>query len=320
MDDKRFFSRVGFSYFMMVVLTVAVQFLLSLLVSLIAPQAAGLPVTSWLLAMVPLYLVAIPVCAKMMQALPNMQLYRNEMRPGQWIRTLCICIFVMYVGDIIGNAVSALIAQGTGLDLSFELEELLSQGSPWFTLLFSVVLAPVMEELIFRKVLIDRTIVYGDKAAVVLSGLLFGVFHGNFHQFFYAFGLGCIFAYVYIRTGKLKYTISLHMAVNMLGGFLSSLLLQQLNYSAWDTSDPYAYIDMMFNHAGAVLGLVILEISMIIMGIAGLIFFAVSVKKLEWRSGEYERPFHEMAGAMFGNPGMILFLLSGVCLFVLDML
>ena len=295
MDDKRFFSRVGFSYFMMVVLTVAVQFLLSLLVSLIAPQAAGLPVTSWLLAMVPLYLVAIPVCAKMMQALPNMQLYRNEMRPGQWIRTLCICIFVMYVGNIIGNAVSALIAQGTGLDLSFELEELLSQGSPWFTLLFSVVLAPVMEELIFRKVLIDRTIVYGDKAAVVLSGLLFGVFHGNFHQFFYAFGLGCIFAYVYIRTGK-------------------------LNYSAWDTSDPYAYIDMMFNHAGAVLGLVILEISMIIMGIAGLIFFAVSVKKLEWRSGEYERPFHEMAGAMFGNPGMILFLLSGVCLFVLDML
>ena len=197
MDDKRFFSRVGFSYFMMVVLTVAVQFLLSLLLSLIAPQAAGLPVTSWLLAMVPLYLVAIPVCAKMMQALPNMQLYRNEMRPGQWIRTLCICIFVMYVGNIIGNAVSALIAQGTGLDLSFELEELLSQGSPWFTLLFSVVLAPVMEELIFRKVLIDRTIVYGDKAAVVLSGLLFGVFHGNFHQFFYAFGLGCIFAYVY---------------------------------------------------------------------------------------------------------------------------
>lgn len=57
------------------------------------------------------------------------------------------------------------------------------------------------------------------------------------------------------------------MAVNMLGGFLSSLLLQQLNYNAWDTSDPYAYIDMMFNHAGAVLGLVILEISMIIMAL-----------------------------------------------------
>ena len=129
MDDKRFFSRVGFSYFMMVVLTVAVQFLLSLLVSLIAPQAAGLPVTSWLLAMVPLYLVAIPVCAKMMQALPNMQLYRNEMRPGQWIRTLCICIFVMYVGNIIGNAVSALIAQGiTDSSLKFHLQNAKAHG------------------------------------------------------------------------------------------------------------------------------------------------------------------------------------------------
>lgn len=320
MDDKRFFSRVGLSYFMMVVLTVVVQFVLSLVLAFAAPQATGLPVTSWLLSMAPLYLVAIPVCAKLMQALPKMQFYQNEMRPGQWIRTLCICIFVMYVGNIIGNVVSALIAQGTGLDLSFGLEDLMSQGSPWLTLVFSVILAPVMEELIFRKVLIDRTIVYGDKAVVVLSGLIFGIFHGNFHQFFYAFGLGCVFAYIYIRTGKLKYTISLHMAVNMLGGFLSTVLLQQLNYNAWDTSNPYTYVDMMFNHVGAVLALVVLEVGMIIMGIAGLIFFVLSVKKLEWRSGEYEKPFREMTGAMFGNPGMILFLLSGVGLFVLDML
>ncbi|MFR5117888.1 MAG: hypothetical protein ACLTDV_13315 [Eubacterium sp.] len=55
MDDKRFFSRVGFSYFMMVVLTVAVQFLLSLLVSLDQRAGAtGLPVTSRVaMAMVP---------------------------------------------------------------------------------------------------------------------------------------------------------------------------------------------------------------------------------------------------------------------------
>ena len=320
MDDKRFFSRVGFSYFMMVVLTVAVQFLLSLLVSLIAPQAAGLPVTSWLLAMVPLYLVAIPVCAKMMQALPNMQLYRNEMRPGQWIRTLCICIFVMYVGNIIGNAVSALIAQGTGLDLSFELEELLSQGSPWFTLLFSVVLAPVMEELIFRKVLIDRTIVYGDKAAVVLSGLLFGVFHGNFHQFFYAFGLGCVLAYVYIRTGKLRYSIALHMSVNFLGGFLSSWLLQKIDYASWLSQNPYDSIDLVFNHMGPLLALILLEIGMIGLAIAGFVFFIMSVKKLEWRSGEYEKPTGKMASVMFGNPGMLLFFAICVGLFIMSML
>ena len=82
MDDKRFFSRVGFSYFMMVVLTAVVQFVLSLVLAFAAPQAAGLPITSWLLSMVPLYLVGIPVCAKLMQRLPKMQFYQNEMRPG----------------------------------------------------------------------------------------------------------------------------------------------------------------------------------------------------------------------------------------------
>ena len=98
----------------------------------------------------------------------------------------------LYFCDVCGKyhwkcSECTLLRQGTGLDLSFELEELpVPEECPWFTFTFSVVLAPVMEELIFRKVLIDRTIVYGDKAAVVLSGLLFGVFHGNFHQFFYA--------------------------------------------------------------------------------------------------------------------------------------
>ena len=111
------------------------------------------------------------------------------------------------------------------------------------------------------------------------------------------------------------------MAVNMLGGFLYFLVvataeLQCLGYFRSVCLYRYDVQSMR----GLFWDWFILEISMIIMGIAGLIFFAVSVKKLEWRSGEYERPFHEMAGAMFGNPGMILFLLSGVCLFVLDML
>ena len=64
-----------------------------------------------------------------------------------------------------------------------ELEELLSQGSPWFTLLFSVVLAPVMEELIFRKVLIDRTIYMEIKQQLCYPVFFLACFTGIFISF-----------------------------------------------------------------------------------------------------------------------------------------
>ena len=318
--DKAFFSKVGISYFAMALLMTIVQLVISMLIGIFAPQLVNKPIINWIVSLVPLYLLGIPVCVHLMHSLPGMQLYQNRMNAGRWFKILCICICVMYLGNIIGNVVCALLSWSTGLDLSLGLDSLMSNGSPWFSFLFTVILAPVMEEFIFRKVMIDRTIVYGDKAAIVLSGLMFGLFHGNFHQFFYAFGLGCILAYVYIRTGNVKYNIMLHMAVNFLGGFLSSVLLKNMDYMSWASGNPYVVVDLMFNHMGAIAGLVFLEVCMISMAIAGFIFLLNSVKKMELRSGEREMPRNEMACAMFGNPGMILFVLMCVGLFVISML
>ena len=154
-----------------------------------APEWTDLAIVNWLVSLIPFYLIAIPVCFKMLRSLPAMQLYQSKLKPGRWFRILCISIFIMYVGNIIGNIVCALITRATGLDLTLGLDSLMTGGSVWYNLLFTVILAPIMEELIFRKALVDRAIVYGDKATVLLSGLMFGLFHGNFHQFFYAFGL-----------------------------------------------------------------------------------------------------------------------------------
>ena len=81
-----------------------------------------------------------------------------------------------------------------------------------------VVAAPVIEELVFRKWLLDRVGRFGERTAVLLSAVVFGLAHGNFSQFFYAFGLGALFAYVYIKTGHIGYTIGFHMFFNLIGG------------------------------------------------------------------------------------------------------
>lgn len=86
-------------------------------------------------------------------------------------------------------------------------------------LIVAMIGAPIFEELIFRKFLIDRLLPFGEKAAVVFTALLFGMAHMNAGQFFLAFLLGLLFAVVYIRTGNILYTMALHFMINTVASF-----------------------------------------------------------------------------------------------------
>ena len=87
------------------------------------------------------------------------------------------------------------------------------------------ILPPIFEELIFRKFMIDRTIRHGEFISCAMSGIMFGLWHGNFQQFFYAFFVGVLFAFVYIRTGNVIYTMILHASMNLV---TSSVTLELL--------------------------------------------------------------------------------------------
>ena len=77
------------------------------------------------------------------------------------------------------------------------------------------ILPAIFEELLFRKFLIDRTIRHGEFISCAMSGIMFGLWHGNFQQFFFAFFIGVLFAFVYIRTGNIIYTMIMHASMNL---------------------------------------------------------------------------------------------------------
>ncbi len=321
MNSKKFFSRVGFAYFALIVLMVAVQIVLSFLISVFALENLyRYTILYWILSMAPLYLVAMPVCAVIMRKLPAMKLRQSKMHPGKWFSTLCIAVFILEAGNLIGNLVCSLISTLSGVELTSDLQDLMMTGSLGIIVLFTDILAPILEELVFRKLLIDRVIVFGDRTAILLSGLIFGLIHGNFYQFFYAFGLGCLFAYVYIRTGKIRYTISFHMAVNFLGGTVGTFFLEKLNYTQWVADDSlHTMMAAFFRNPGAAVGLILFEMLLIGMAIAGLVLFILSFRKTTLYSGEYEMSARKTCKAVFGNPGMLLFIASVAGVFILDM-
>ena len=79
----------------------------------------------------------------------------------------------------------------------FKAIESASAGSDSVTMfLYAGFFGPVSEELIFRGAGLRTFEKYGKVFAILMSSLIFGLFHGNIPQFFFAAFVGIIFSYV----------------------------------------------------------------------------------------------------------------------------
>ena len=101
----------------------------------------------------------------------------------------------------------------------------LSTGNIWIQILTTAAIVPMVEELIFRGLVYRRLkFLVSTKMAMILSGLIFGIAHGNLIQGFYAFILGVFLAWIYETCKTIWAPIVFHMMAN---GF--SELLQHSN-------------------------------------------------------------------------------------------
>ncbi|MCR4690195.1 MAG: HAD hydrolase-like protein [Lachnospiraceae bacterium] len=91
------------------------------------------------------------------------------------------------------------------------------------------ILVPFTEEVLFRGILQNRIMRYYPRGlGIFLSALLFGCYHGNPVQIFYAFMMGLSISLVYARYQLLEATALMHCGANLLVYFLS----KQAGFSA----------------------------------------------------------------------------------------
>jgi membrane protease YdiL (CAAX protease family) len=90
-----------------------------------------------------------------------------------------------------------------------------SDHGVWFGILRVVILAPIVEELIFRGVIFSGfQRIYPAILAIFFSALLFALFHLNPWQLGPTFLLGLLLGYVRLRTGSLLAAIFTHALHN----------------------------------------------------------------------------------------------------------
>lgn len=288
--QRKDFSSLGFRMLIGAVLMTAVQLISQGAVLGNKPEWAdniniGLAVT-----MIPLYVIGYPGAFLLMRKKDAETIERHRMRPRQFILAFMMSYGLMIIGNLIGLAVTAGIGFIKGEPVDNALLSIITEGNVWISAIYTVLLAPVFEEILFRKLICDRVIHFGQRTAILVSGLLFGLFHMNFNQFFYAAFLGCFFAFIYVKTGNVKYTIGLHMAVNFIGSVVGGLFLQNVN---------------MLEPSGIILSALY---SVCIYGIAitGIVFLCLSYSKMRMTGEESAIAKGRWFQTVILNPGMML--------------
>lgn len=315
---RRDFSRIGASLCLMVVIWYALATVLEgALYAAVGGKGEAPNWVTYVGSGVPLYLIAMPIAVMLMGKSTVIETRKFDMKPGLFFKLLLMCLPMMWVGSVFGSMLSMALSNGEATD---RVADLAMQTNIW-NVVFLVIVGPIFEEWMFRKQLIDHTRKYGEKTAILLSGLAFGLFHMNLFQFFYAFLLGVMFGYIYMRTSKLRYSTAMHMIINFNGGVLAPWILTRVDLDQLDKVSQAAEngnVAAMEQWASQnATGLAIMLVYFLLYGaviLAGFVLLIRNFRKAEFYIAPEELPRGTGARTVYGNVGMITFIVLTVLL------
>ena len=83
----------------------------------------------------------------------------------------------------------------------------------YIDVIMAVFVAPILEEIVFRGVIMNNLRKHGIRVAIIINSLLFGLSHYNIEMIIPAFLAGIIFSYVAYKY-SIKYSILIHFFIN----------------------------------------------------------------------------------------------------------
>lgn len=292
--NKKFFSKIGFNYLALGIIAIAFQMIIFNIISITNPDYLSDYNILCIISSLCNYILPFPVFYWLMKKLESFKLEKSNPTAKTLALYLGITFTLMWIGNMIGLGITAILSSTIQTDIANPVHELINNTDILFNLIVISIIAPIFEEFLFRKMLIDRSIKYGARVSIILSAVLFGLFHGNLNQFFYAALIGGFFAYVYIKTGKLIYPIILHAFVNLMGSVVSLILANAIinletSISAFDLTMVLLYL--------------VVCATLVVLGIVGLSRY----RKAKFNGEKTKISLNYPYTTMFMNLGMICF-------------
>ena len=326
---RKIFSRTLLPLVFFFIACYAAAFIIEFIVAIMFPykieEIFTSPYFSIAINTVAMYGVGFPVfllSARKMGCEPSAP-EKQKITPKAIIVLFLIGEGFMFVGSLIGNALNAIIGAFTGSEIENGIESLITGTPLWLILAVVVVIGPVIEEIMFRKVIIDRLMPTGELSAVIFSGIAFGLFHGNLYQLFYATLLGFILGYIYVKTGRLIFPIIIHVVINFLGSALPMLLSDvMIEYEdmllAMELGEAVNN-ELFTKYSMIILLYMLFQYGVYLLGIALAIYCMIKHRPSFRRGALMLSPLSAASSAVF-NLGAILFLGISVLSIILNIL
>lgn len=296
-ETRKVFSRLGFALTFSILSVNVVQLIVAGFMSAVDPNLLMTDWANFFLIAVSFYLIGFPLAYCMMKKIPvAVSQEKKRLTLWQLVEYGLISYAVMILLNFLTTFLLSFIELFKTESIVNPVQQVILTGSPWLSLLCIVVLSPIIEELLFRKILLDRVRIYGDKVAIIFTAIAFGFYHGNLSQLFYAVGLGIILAYIVLKTNQLKYSIGIHMFVNAMGSLILPTLIG-------DGSD--------------LLRAQIASVIVVILITFGTILIIKNRKKVELVQGDLTIPESKLMQLVWLNHGVFAYLLFSIALIIM---
>lgn len=295
---KRKFSYMWAALFVMLLVVNMVQVMMSVPVAIINPALTASVEFTLIAIFVSMHIIGFLVYYLMMKPqVPVVQREKRKISVKDFIVLFFICMAATYLFNFVSVGINYVIGLLKQSPVVNPLDSAIG-GNVILQVFVLAISAPIIEELVFRKIMLDCLRPYGDKLAIWVTALAFALFHGNLSQALYAFVLGLIFAYVVVRTNDVRYSIALHIIINLLGSTIMPMMAMSSNQVLVITAGLLVYVFI----------------------IVGVILFIVNRKKIVLEKGEITLEKKDRFRTIYLNAGMAGFTLMCLSMFIIAVL
>lgn len=166
----------------------------------------------------------------------------------------------------------------------------INQTDSFSMYLYTVLLGPISEEILFRGLIQKTVMPWGKRLAILTSAFLFGIFHGNLVQTPYSFAVGLLLGYV-----AAEYSIGWSMVLHMFNNLVLSDLMSRLETVLPEVIMGSIYVTIFYLLA--------------LIGACILLAFRNDIQMFR-RANPIDKGYLK---AVFWNPGMVIVMV--ICFF-----
>ncbi len=203
-----------------------------------------------------------------------------DVKKGQLVRYMFIGIFLQALTAILYAIVSSVMEAGGIQDYAPEIDTYINAKSIVATGLYTCIIAPVTEELLYRGFALKNLSRVSQRFGIFASAVLFGLAHENIAQFLLALPTGIFMARLAVKHNSLIPSILVHMAVNTMAFGLDWIYT------------------VLPETGGGMVGMILLDVAYYFVAAVGMVFWILELRKTRLPANTIHQTYRGMRIAL----------------------